>query len=502
MISRHVRKQCGVIGSLIIVALAPLLFQAKRIVSPAQAELRLTVISPHNESIRREFSTAFYHYYKEKSGKSVYIDWLSPGGTSEIRRVIDDKFSNAQKHGKKGIGIDVFFGGGEYDFSRQASFEPKRFVPLEVFEQKPEWFEDSVIPQSFSGEVYYEKERHWVGTCLSQFGICYNTDLVERLGNDDPKEWSDLADPSYFGKIALADPQKSGSTAKAFEMLIQQTIQEKLATTIVKTAETEQQRRDRAIRHGWADGLNLIQRISANARYFTDSATKIPLDVAQGDAAAGMCVDFYGRAYHQKHKKDDGTSRLEWISPKAGSSVSVDPVAIFRGAPAPELAQEFVTFLLSEHGQLLWNARAGVEGGPEVRSLGRLPVRRDMYTVTHLAKFANSEANPYENHNEFTYHPEYTAAGFNAMRMIIRVMCIDVHDELVEAWQALIEADFPERATHHFHDVAIVSYERTMGEIREQIKSGKQVETLGMRKRLASVFRRNYQQTIRLAAQR
>ena len=30
-------------------------------------------------------------------------------------------------------------------------------------------------------------------------------------------------------------------------------------------------------------------------RYFTDSGVKIPLDVATGEAAAGMCIDFFGR---------------------------------------------------------------------------------------------------------------------------------------------------------------------------------------------------------------
>ena len=65
------------------------------------------------------------------------------------------------------------------------------------------------------------------------------------------------------------------------------------------------------VRLGWTRGLQLIQRISANSRYFTDSATKIPLEVAQGDAACGMCIDFYGLSFEDLVRKDDGTTRVE-----------------------------------------------------------------------------------------------------------------------------------------------------------------------------------------------
>lgn len=501
MLDKFVQKQCYILGALVLVALAPLIFQSKSAVTSGNADLSLSVISPHNETIRREFARSFQAYYQQEKGKNVYINWLNPGGASEIKRVIDDKFINAEKYGDKGIGVDVFFGGGAYDFKRQASYMPKRFQKLEVFKDQSNLFTEEVIPFSFTGEEYYDKDHYWVGTCLSQFGICYNTDTLERLGIDSPENWDALGDPRLIGSVALADPQKSGSVAKAFEMLIQQKIHEELSVVQAKTAEKPWQMRDRAIREGWAKGLNLIQRISANARYFTDSSTKIPLDVAQGDAAAGMCVDFYGRAYNEKHRKQDGSSRLQWVAPQQGTSMSVDPIAVFRGAPQPELAQEFVSFMLSERAQLLWNVRAGTEYGPEYRSLRRLPIRKDMYTQDRLKDFIDKAALPYEKGKNFTYHTEYTEAGFSAMRLIIRVMCIDVHDELVEAWEALIEAGFPERATHHFHDVAIVSYERMMGEIREQIKSGKKLETVGMRKRLASVFRRNYKQTVRLAVQ-
>ena len=39
--------------------------------------------------------------------------------------------------------------------------------------------------------------------------------------------------------------------------------------------------------------------IAANGRYFTDSAPQVPNDVGNGDAAAGIAIDFYGRVYQE-----------------------------------------------------------------------------------------------------------------------------------------------------------------------------------------------------------
>lgn len=76
--------------------------------------------------------------------------------------------------------------------------------------------------------------------------------------------------------------------AKAYEMVIQQQMQE-----LVKETTSE----DPAILAvGWKRGLGIIQAAaSTNARYFTDAGSKVPVDVSLGDAAAGMCIKTFGR---------------------------------------------------------------------------------------------------------------------------------------------------------------------------------------------------------------
>jgi ABC-type glycerol-3-phosphate transport system substrate-binding protein len=257
--------------------------------------------------------------------------------------------------------------------------------------------------------------------------------------------------------------------------------------------------REEACERGWLEGLRLIQRIGANARYFADGASKVPHDVAQGNAVAGMCIDFYGRSYNETLRKEDGSSRLAFVSPVGGTSYSVDPVAVFKGAPHPGLAQEFVKFVLSPEGQMLWNARAGSALGPKTHSLRRLPVRKDLYRDPYLEEMVDGGVMPYEVASEFIYDYQLTGRHFTPLRNIIRAMCIDSHEELKDAWAALIEAGFPEEAMAVFHDLEPVGYEVTLSKIKKVLKSGDKVAVVRMMNELGRHFRDNYREATRLA---
>jgi iron(III) transport system substrate-binding protein len=443
------RRAALIFGLLAMIVILPLaLRRESATASPRKADDRLVILSPHNESIRQEFGEAFAAHWQARTGRTLYMDWRTPGGTSEIRMVLDAGFKAAAETGREGIGVDVFFGGGEPDFAGQA--KKGRLLPLEVFEKRPEWFgAEGVIPATFTGERYYPEDRVWVGTCMSQFGICYNPDVLERLRIQAPTAWDDLGDPRLAGAIALADPTKSGSVARTFELLVQDQIQRLLAAGMERGA---------ALEAGWAAGLQLIQRMAANARYFTDSASKIPHDVGQGNAAAGMCIDFYGRSYAAELSTRDGRPRVVWIAPKGGTTLSADPIGVLKGTERPEVAQAFVEFCLSEAGQRLWFLKPGAAGGPQERALHRTPIRRDLYTSENLALSTMPDAHPYEDSGNFTYERALTGASFNTLRQLVRVMCIDSHEEMKSAWAALIRAGMPADALAVFNDVSIMPY--------------------------------------------
>lgn len=473
----------------LIVALPLVLRRGSETERSRKADDHLVILTPHNESIRREFGEAFAAWWKKTTGRSIHVDWRTPGGTSELRMVLDAGYQAAQETGRTGIGVDVFFGGGEPDFSGQA--KKGRLLPLRVFETQPELFASGgPIPETFTGERYFSPDHVWVGTCMSQFGICYNPDVLERLNLPAPTAWSNLGDPGYAGTLALADPTKSGSVARAFELLVQ--------GELLRALDENPENREAALQKGWASGLQLIQRMAANSRYFTDSASKIPQDVGQGNAAAGMCIDFYGRSYAHELKSSSGKPRIVWIAPLGGTTLSADPIGVLKGAPNEDVAQRFVEFCLSREAQLLWFAKPGTPHGPIERALHRTPIRRDVYTPEHLANSTMPGANPYHDPGNFTYQRELTGASFNTLRQLVKVMCIDSHEEMKSAWHALIDAGMPADALAVFSDVSIMPYP-VGGKGDPRFDGSDALQTAEQSARIGEWFRKNYRKAEAMA---
>lgn len=472
-----------------IIALPVGLRRKSETASRSQADDSLVIITPHNESIRHEFGEAFARHWKAETGRTLHLDWRTPGGASEIRLVLDAGFSAATETGHTGIGIDVLFGGGAPDFTGQA--KQGRLVPLEVFRRHPSWFgESATVPESFTGEMFFPADRTWVGACLSQFGICYNPDVLARLGLSAPETWRDLADPRYAGALALSDPTKSGSVARAFELIVQSEMQR---------AAREIPGRDSATETGWRDGLRLIQRLAANSRYFTDSASKIPQDVGNGNAAAGMCIDFYGRSFAAELDRKGKSSRLVWIAPAGGTTLSADPVAVLKGAPHPEIAQRFVEFCLSPAGQQLWFAKPGSAGGPMRHALHRIPIRRDVFTPENAAISVLPPGNPYSDPANFTYDAALTGKAFNTLRNLVKTMCIDSHDEMKAAWREMRAAGMPRAAVETFGDVSLVPYAKYGGG-NPEFDGSDALATADASARIGGWFRGHYRRAKELAA--
>lgn len=510
-----------------------------------KADHTLVVISPHNEAIRHEFTRAFREYYRKTTGKTVRIDWRTPGGVSEIARFLAGEYLGAfENYWKRslnrrwseevraafdnpkikpddtpeddtpgeaarraflssevGIGIDVFFGGGSFDFNQQA--EAGRLVDSGVIFRHPDLFgeREGTIPQSLGGEAFWDPKGRWVGTCLGAFGIGYNLDALGRLGiREPPVRWEDLADPRLLGQVALTDPTKSGSAAKAFEMLIQQQIHAEVNARKMEkggswTADDEKE----AVAAGWLRAMRLLQRIGANARYFTDAGSKPAIDVSMGDAAAAMSIDFYARFQAESVRRPDGSDRMVYVTPKGGSSTGSDPVGLLRGAAEPGLANMFIDWLLTDEAQRLWNTKLGAPGGPHRYALRRLPILPHLYGESERAYRSDPDVDAYADAASFDYRAEWTAPLFNPMRLIIRVMCLDTANELRAAWRAMIAAGMPADAMAAFGDVSFIDYATASGPIREAMRSPKRIEEVRLAKQLGDHFRANYRKAKSLA---
>jgi iron(III) transport system substrate-binding protein len=487
----------------------------------------IVVLTPHNEQIRYEFARAFGEYYRQQTGRTIRIDWRMPGGTSEIARYIKGGYyasferrwrtagrewtaeasetfddPRAQSEARReflasdvGIGIDIFFGGGAFDFQQQAA--AGRLVDCEILRSHPDWFSDSSIPHVVSGEIFYDQGGRWIGAAVSSFGICYNSDSLRRLGvSEIPSAWSDLGNPRFFKQVALADPTQSGSAARAFEMIIQQQMQEALR------AEKHPVDEKTSLELGWDRGLKIIQRASANARYFTNAASQVPVDVSLGDAAIGMCIDFYGRFQSEAIRLSDVPSRLQYFTPAGGSAVGVDPIALFRGAPNANAARMFIEFVLSLEGQKLWNFKVGAPGGPVKYALRRLPIRKELYAGDYAAFRCDPEVDPYEEAKSFTYHPKWTGPLFKVLSFIVRIMCLDSHEEQAAAWKAIIAAGFPPEATALFSNMDGVSYKEAWESLRPALSGANRIQEVRLARHLGEKFRAQYRAAEQLATAR
>lgn len=529
------------IRGLTIIVLVLIILGVPYALRPPKADLgadalTLTALSPHNEAIRQEFHFAFSRWHQKQYGQPVYIDWRTIGGTSAIARYMASEFVSAFRshwsgtlhrpwsrdveagfasrrldpnrprpgtpedvvearrvflESNVGIGVDIFFGGGTYDHNNQAQIG--NTVPCGIATEHRELLSPDVIPAAASGEDFYDKGDRWYGCCLTYFGMCYNHDALARLGIDTPPaQWDDLADPRYFAEIGLADPTKSGSATKAFEMLIQQQIAQEVQRQcrlrkVDKLATADQ---EAAVAEGFWRGMRLIQRIAANARYFTNTASKVPIDVVQGNAAAGMCIDFYGRFEAGMAALREGTDRMGYATPLGGSGVSADPVSMVRGAPHPELARRFVYFCLTEDGQKLWSYRVGTPGGPVKYALRRLPIRRDMYTEAHRQYASDPDVDPYTLAEAFAYNAAWTGPLFDFIRIFIRAMCIDTHGDLTAAWSAIVTAGGPDacpQAVEAMQEMPITYDQAKKLNLRDKLESVRLI------RQWDAHFQRNYQ---------
>ncbi len=538
-------KRALIIIALVAVVGLPFIFRTKQ-ATVENADETLVIITPHNEALRYEYTRGFREWYHARTGKTIAIDWRVIGGTSEITRFLESEYvSSFQNYWTKKLGqpwslevqaafhnprltpdqtpaddtpdiaarraflgskvscgIDLFFGGGSFDFIRQAN--AGRLVDSGIMKLHPEWFRDDVIPQSFTGEPYWDKQGRWVGDVLSSYGMIYNRDSLQRLGvKQEPRAWDDLADPKLQGEVALCDPTKSSSIAKAFENVIQQHIYREWARLEKESGRDRKSLESAAVEAGWASGLRLLQRAGANARYFTDTSQKPSIDVIQGNSAVGMCIDFYGRGAFQgtAHRIDGSPGRIGYYSPPDGTVLSPDPIAVMRGAPNPEAALAFMEYALSMEGQKLWNFKTGVPGGTDRYELRRLPIRRDFYTATEFERYrSDPEVNPYAGTNPLVYNGAWTGGdNFRAMAFVIRVMCLDTHPELVEAWKEIIRAGLPPEAIAAMSDMSVVAYPQLKARIIPALTSKNKVDEIRLANELAGQFRAQYARAAELA---
>jgi len=477
----------------------PFVFRPERAEIPAGART-LVIITPHHEQIRAEFERGFSEWHEAHFDEPVVIDWRQPGGTSEIRKQLRAQYAAALTTGRIApdgacppgtMSYDLLFGGGSYEHEQMKSGVSATVngetVSMSISE--PAGFEQRQLDDWFGandlgGSDLYDPQQHWLGVAVSSFGIIYNTDALETIGVELPTTWEDLIHPAYHGWLAMADPRASGSVATAFQKLLDG--------------------------YGWERGWNTLRAMSANARYFSGSSRKPPLDVSAGEAAAGVAIDFYGRSQSDEilapgQAPED--SRVQYVDPAGAVFFDPDPISPLRGAPDPELGRRFIRYAMSAEGQAIWQFPATPDGlGPRENQLRRLPIRRAMYTPEHFVRFID-KVQPYA-----IAEPLPDRGWRSMIGPMMGAFGIDTHHECASAYQAIhrvkergddalaaeLESLFYAMPTHTMPDgTELLFSEENYSAIRNEWRDS----GTATRARIAytNFFRGNYREIIRRA---
>ena len=180
--------------------------------------------------------------------------------------------------------------------------------------------------------------------------------------------------------------------------------------------------------------------ISANASHFTKGASAVLPLISAGEAAYTIAIDQYAWSLIEKL----GRERVDFILPPGETVTTPDPIAILKGAPHPELAKRFATFVLSVPCQRLWSLKARVPGGPRAQSLNRMSVRPEVAasldTTTSFVR-----GNPFAEAagQNWAYSDSLTESRWAFVNDAMGLWMVDNHDAARDAYAAIAQAHSP-----------------------------------------------------------
>jgi iron(III) transport system substrate-binding protein len=155
-----------------------------------------------------------------------------------------------------------------------------------------------------------DMDDYFIPARLATLGIAYNTELI----SEPPEAWNDLLKPDYADSFAIANPALSG-TAFISVGLMTETF-----------------------------GEQFFRDLRSNGAFVGQSSTQVVADVASGELAACLAVDY-----------------IVFAQVEAGMPIAIayphetiiipSPIAIFKDSPNTELAKLFVDYLISVEAQ-------------------------------------------------------------------------------------------------------------------------------------------------------
>ncbi len=350
----------------------------------------LTIVTPHNEQIRRAFGLEFSAWYARQHGRSVFIDWVVRG-TPECLEYVSEVALSQEVKGR----VDVFFGGGITDHALVAERGQSRVLKLD----------DAIaaIPAEIGGLPTRDAAGHWFATGLSSFGIAMNSRDLELRGIAPPATWSDLAEERFYGWLGIADPGSSGSHRECMLLILQ--------------------------KYGWEDGWRILTRALANSRALVERSSTALQQTAAGVFLAGFAVNFDALSIQAVR-----SGRFEYVNPSGATAVTPDVISVMTNTSDAQLAEAFVRFCVGPEGQRLWGLSA--EHSPAKVALYHYPI--DPRTYELEAGKLCVRANPLSSNFGMNFDLNLAAQRSAVLAPLVRAACGDNHVLLQQAWAAVI----------------------------------------------------------------
>ena len=270
----------------------------------------LVVYSPHGKDLLQYYEQGF-----ERAHPNVDVQWVDMGSQDVLDRLRSEK-ANPQ--------ADVWFGAPAETFSRAANEGL-----LDAY--RPTW------ATAVAQEAHDAQDR-WYGTYLTPEVIAYNTEAVSDA--DAPKDWDDVLNPKWKGKVVIRDPVASGSMRAIFGAMI--------ARSVASTGST-------------AQGFDWLRKLDANTREYALNPTVLYQKLGRREGVISLwdmpdIADLRAKRYPIGYK-----------IPTSGTPLLVDAIAVVHGAKHPDVAKQFYEFVTTQPALLQAAAR-----------FNRIPARNDI----------------------------------------------------------------------------------------------------------------------------
>lgn len=178
----------------------------------------------------------------------------------------------------------------------------------------------------------------WHGTYLTPEVIAYNSAAVPAA--DVPRDWDDVLDPRWKGKVLIRDPMASGTMRTIFGMIVYRSVRQ--------TGDT-------------AQGFQWLRRLDGQTKEYVLNPTLLYQKLARRDGL----ITLWDMPDIETLKAKTNFP-IDYVIPRSGTPLLVDAVAVVKGTRNPERARQFVEFVGSTEGLL-----------PATREFFRLPARTD-----------------------------------------------------------------------------------------------------------------------------